>query len=135
MIDPSEGAASVPVKIIPTTLHVENLSYDYAPDSVHSIGDGILKSLLPHKWRTTFLGSGERFKAKNIHNVSFRCQAGEITGIVGDEKSVRKTIIDLLCGHRKYGRFSGEIYASVDKSQKTCFESDNKFIAHRSILW
>ena len=130
MTNSVEGTV-LPIKVVPTTLHIENLSYRFVPDSLnHSSFLRVLRSLIPKHLSEKLLGSSERLEMKSIHNVSFRCLPGQITGIIGDRSSVRKAIVDLLCGHRKYGQFSGEIYMTVDPNIHRTFESVNKYVSN-----
>ena len=110
---------------VPTVLHVEDLSYSFLPNILERYGNSLLDVF--GKARNKLLGSGRKKSEHFLPKVSFRADPGKITGIIGDSKTSRKALIDLICGHRKYGVFSGQIYASNESDIATSMAGAGKY--------
>ena len=100
------------------TLCVENLAYRPLPDAFENI-ENYLVSKIPLKWQKQLgVEQPQNENTKVLHDVSFEAKAGKITGIIGGEVATRRTLVDLICGERWYGSFSGDIYMTDNSGEE-----------------
>lgn len=101
-IEKSEGGAKV------ASLNVSQLCYEPSRDLISIARQACISKVGFLK----FLPSKSVFRddVSPLHNVTFAARGGKVTGIVGSHISEQRTLLDLLSGRRKTGKYSGDIY-------------------------
>ena len=92
------------------SLIIDNLSYRPLPDAFENI-EQYLISKIPISWQRYWqIDQPLNENTKVLHEISFEAKPGNILGILGGEVATRRSLVDLICGERRYGTYSGDIY-------------------------
>ena len=106
-----ENVADTLGRQAPKILRAEKIVYQATSDALENIEDYLI-SKTPSAISKCLGLNSNKASSMFLSSLSFEARPFELMGIVGGEKSTRKTLLDILVGHRKYGILGGNVYLS-----------------------
>lgn len=106
-VDRSRKTSSV--NIAKCSLECLNLTYNPGHNSVISYAENLVKTRFPAALHSLVASNDNTKTTAPLINVNFKAMRGQITAIVGPDEGERRTLIELLMQHRKYGIFNGSV--------------------------